>query len=384
MTPLQRVMRDAPAHGIWDSRLHLFGQCATGELGAHLRCCDHCGVRDAVPNACRSRSCPFCRSAERAAWVQQQESLLPAVPYFHAVFTVPQELRRFGRADATTFHRILFDAARESLLRICGDPKHLGVSPVALAVQHTWKQDLNYHPHVHVLVSAGGLTPEGEWRYSGETRKRGFLVPVKVLRAHYRTVLIRHLVRAFKAGYFQNLFLNAATLARFLGAVAFGKKNWNIDLKRPLSGPAAVVRYFARYVNRVAIAPSRVTNYDGDNVRFTWEDRAHGCIQRTAELPAAQFLRRFRQHLPAKGFVRIRSWGLLAHRVRKAMLARVIEALKDAVLPKNLPVVTLPTPEKTAESAVSSRMRCPHCKIGHFIYVPPHERTADDLSLIHI
>jgi len=294
MTPLQRCFADAANHGVDNPSFRAMGACATGELGNHRRVCDHCGADATVPNACRKRACPFCRQRERGEWVRAREKDLPPVGYFHVVFTVAAGLRVLAAADPAVFYRILMDASRRSLLDICGDPKHLGATPVAFAVLHTWNQRLHLHPHVHVVVSAGGLAPDGRWIHAGSTRKKAFLVPRKVLLERFKTLLIHGLLDAHAQGAWTDLPPDWREGHAFRHALlGLRKRKWSLHLERPLAGPHALVRYLARYVNRVAIDPKRVIDYDGETIRFSWQDRADGNRKRVDSLPAPAFLRRF-------------------------------------------------------------------------------------------
>ena len=383
-TALKQVIGDAAVHGHHDPRLQLYAACGSGALGYHQRCCASCDTRALVPNACRSRACPFCCNRERAEWVRAHESALPAVPYFHVVFTVPSELRACAASDPTAAYRCLMDAVRQALLTICADERHLGVTPIAFAVLHTWDQRLQLHPHVHVVVSAGGLTPAGTWRWVGSTRRRAFLVPLKVLRAHFRTVLLRKLAHCYASDAppgWRERWPTDAAFGAFLAPLR--RMTWCVHLERPLGGPQALIRYLARYVNRVAVAPQRVTAYDGQHVHLAWRDRRQGNLPRVDILPAATFLQRFRHHIPPKGLVRLRYWGLLAHRQRAQQLERCAKALaKAAPPPDNLPRLLGPprtTPETVSEPRIGG-LRCPRCG-GDMTSDGRHRRLRDLVGL---
>lgn len=379
-TALKQVIGAAATHGHHDPRLQLYAACGSGALGYHQRCCRSCDARALVPNACRSRACPFCCNRERAEWVRAQESALPAVPYFHVVFTVPSELRACAASDPKATYQCLMDAVRQALLTICADERHLGVTPIAFAVLHTWDQRLQLHPHVHVVVSAGGLTPEGTWRWAGSTRRKAFLVPLKVLRAHFRTVLLRKLAHCYASEAplgWRERWPSVTVFSAFLAPLH--RMTWCVHLERPLGGPQALIRYLARYVNRVAVAPQRITAYDGQRVHVAWRDRRQGNLPRVEILPAATFLQRFRQHIPPKGLVRLRYWGLLAHRQRAQHLERCATALAQAAPPPaNLPRILGP-PRTTPEAACEPRiggLRCPRCG-GDMTYDGHHRRLRD-------
>lgn len=379
MTPLQEVLADGERHGFPRLDLSRMGQCATGALGTHQRQCDQCGVAQTVANACRSRACPFCRQRERGEWVRTTEQDLPPVAYFHVVFTVPAELRKLAAANPAVFDGMLMNSAKQALLTICADPRHLGVTPAAFAVLHTWDQRLRLHPHVHVVVSAGGLTPDGRWLHAGDTRAKSFLVPQRVLRAHFQTVLINQLLDAHRAGRWTTLPPEWRLYHAFRHAlIQLREKSWSLHLERPLSGPQALVRYLASYVNRVAIAPSRVIAYDGSTVTFTWRDRKNGNQLMYETLSAAVFLKRFAQHIPPKGFVRIRWWGLLSPRSRVKRLAQTTIALSHAP-PAAHAVIDLPAPASTDDHELG--WRCPVCGLGHLRYAGQRTTTPAQTQL---
>lgn len=384
MNPLKECFQNAPRHGHHDSRLALAAACGTGSLGHHQRQCLACDHRDWVANACRSRACPFCRNRERAEWARCTESALPPVPYMHAVFTVPQELRTLAWLDDAIFYRTLMTSVKDALLHICQDPKHLGVTPAMFAVLHTWNQRLTLHPHVHVVISAGGLTSDGRWHWSGSGRKRAFLVPKGIIRAHFITLLINNLIKAFKSREkdhpWHQRWRNVSAFKHFL--LQQRKKKWKIHIERPLAGPQAVVRYLAGYVNRVAIAPSRVTEYDGSHIAFRWTDRngKAGPQERIERLSAHDFLQRYRQHIPPPRFVRIRFWGLMANRKRSEHTKRVATALKEAPPPPaGLAKPFHHTPPTQAQTQVHlTGMTCPKCHVkGAFGYIGHHHRKKD-------
>jgi hypothetical protein len=369
LNPLQQCLADAPRHGIVRHDLARMGACSTGALGTHMRQCDHCHHTIMLPNACRERSCPFCRQRERAEWVRAREAELPPTGYFHVVFTIPAELRRFAIDHPSVFYGILMDCVRNAILDICGDPRHLGVVPAVFAVLHTWNQRMQLHPHVHAVISAGGLTSDGTWKHASTVGRKSFLVPQPVLRARFQTLLINAILRAFDQHQWSQLpseWQERHALRHAL--IALRRRKWGIHLERPLNGPQALVRYLARYVNRVAIAPQRVIAYDGEMVTFTWQDRRHGNRECHEVLPAPRFLQRFIRHLPPRRFVRIRFWGLLAHRVKAQCAQRMQKILNH----KNQQESTInPIPAAYSNHAIGpvpdaplSGFPCPVCQVG--------------------
>jgi len=242
------------------------------------------------------------------------------IPYFHVVFTLPQQLAPLALQNKRVLYGILFRAASETLLEVAADPQHLGALIGLLAVLHTWGQSLQHHPHLHCVVPGGGLSPDHtRWTSSSDH----FFLPVKVLSRVFRGKFLASLKRTFRTGQLQ-----------FHGRLAsLGKKTdfnallnqmyrceWVVYTKPPFAGPEQVLRYLANYTHRVAISNHRILAVADGNVTFRWKDYAHGNKKKKMTLSANEFLRRFLQHVLPKGFVRIRHFGFLANRQRKALL----------------------------------------------------------------
>ncbi len=325
--------------------------CRTGRLGGHIAVCDTCGHTHFAYHSCRDRHCPRCGNLDQALWAEAQlEHLLP-ISYFHLVFTVPASLRPFfaGQARALALNA-LFAAASQSILEAS---QTRGLRPGILAVLHTWTQQLKFHPHIHCLVTGGGLGPE-EFVHC-----RRYLVPVEILRALFKGKLLQALQLQLRDG--------KAHVGRHCGYELLrdaSRRSWNIDVRRPLGGPQQVVRYFARYTHRIAISNRRIVSYDGHEVVFRWRDRADGNRHKTATLDGETFSRRFLQHTLPSGFVRIRRYGLLSNRLRAGLLVRCRDLL-DAEPPD--PIVD------DSRAAASRRIfgrdpdRCPYCHEGRLI-----------------
>jgi hypothetical protein len=301
--------------------LSALGRCHTSALGGHLYRCDGCGAEHPAYNSCRSRHCPSCLGHKSAQWLEARaEELLP-VPYFHVVFTVPQQIAEVAWANKKLVYEILFRAAAQTLLQIARDPRHLGAQIGFLAILHTWTQTLLHHPHIHCVVPGGGLSPDRK-RWIG--CRNNFFLPVKVLSRLFRGKFLALLDAAAKRG-----------ALRFAGSTAaladsrawtsllrqMYRKNWIVYAKPPFGSPEQVLKYLARYTHRVAISNRRVVSLTNESVTFRYRDRAHGNAIREMNLDGVEFLRRFLLHVLPKAFVRIRHFGLLANRVRETNLA---------------------------------------------------------------
>ncbi len=279
-----------------------------------MESCAGCGHTRVAYNSCRNRHCPKCCASQQAEWLDREARNLLPVEYHHVVFTLPAEVNRIGLLNPATVYDALLGAAAEAIKTVAADPKHLGAEVGLLLVLHTWGQTLSYHPHAHGVVTGGGLTPDGQWR----SCRPGFFLPVRVLSRVFRGVFVARMRDAFARG----VLVGFADPGAFEGWVrGLQAKDWVVYAKPPFGGPAVVLKYLARYTHRVAISNARLVNFDGDRVTFTYKDYADASKTKTMTLDAAEFLRRWVQHVLPSGFVKIRHYGLLANRHREDKLA---------------------------------------------------------------
>ena len=343
--------------------------CRTGQLGGHLAFCDTCGARHYVYHSCRNRHCPTCGGLDQRLWAEAQLQHLLPVSYFHVVFTVPASLRPFffarqGRAEALD---ALFAAVSESILETTA---RRGLRPGVLAVLHTWNQKLDRHPHVHCLVTGGGLGPEGF------VHRRRFLIPLKVLWPVFQGKLLGKLEALLDERKLSVPRDSAHELLRDAS-----RREWKIDIRRPLGGPEQVVNYFARYTRKIAISDQRLVSYDGETVLFRYRDRKDKNRSKTAALDATTFCQRFLQHVLPSRFVRIRRYGLLSNRVRGPLLAQCRE-----VLGAEPPLRLAPLGESRSEACLrifgTDPTRCPTCKLGKLVVWAEWRATRLPLDLV--
>ncbi len=325
--------------------------CRTAALGTHLEQCDHCAHQVIAYQSCRNRHCPKCHSRTRDEWLAKRaEEILP-VPYCHVVFTLPRELAVLALQNPRVIYGILFRAAAESLLELAADPKRLGARLGFLAVLHTWSQRLECHPHVHCVVPAGGLSPGGK-RWISSRKK--FFLPVVPLSCLFRGKFLAYLEQAFHLGRleFYGQVRELAHPFRFQDFLAsLHQKKWVVYAKPPFGGPEQVLRYLARYTHRVAISNGRLLSLEDGRVRFRWRDsQDHNQIKQMS-LDAVEFIRRFLLHILPSGFVKIRHFGFLSNRNRKAMVQLCRELLAPSA--------------GTPAMIERHEPLCPVCKIGH-------------------
>ena len=289
-------------HRAWVTGQHrrvfrAIAQCRTAALGGHRDRCDQCAHPALWYNSCRDRHCPKCLTAARNAWVAAREQELLPVGYVHLVFTVPEPLARLALANKRVVYDLLFRAAAETLQQVAANPKRLGGDVGGLMVLHTWGQRLQHHPHVHCVVPAGGLSPDGtRWIHARPT----FFLPVKVLRQVFRGKLIAGLARGAGAGppRLSRRPRRARPEAAFRAWLrSLYRQPWVVYAKPPFGSPAHVLHYLARYTHRVAISNHRLVDVTADAVSFRWKDYRHGSQIKTLTLDADEFLRRFLLHV---------------------------------------------------------------------------------------
>jgi hypothetical protein len=290
------------------------------------------------------------------------------VDYYHVVFTVPHELAAIAAAHPRPYYGMLFRAVRETLLEVAADPRHLGAKIGGQMVLHTWGQTLQLHPHVHVIVPGGGLSPDGR---SWVRCRPNFFLSVKVLGRVFRGKLLAFLREAYDAGQlpFTGGLAHLSRPARFFAwrKDLYGRE-WNIYCQPPCGGAERVLKYLARYTYRVAISNDRLEAITAEGIRFRYKDYERGGKWRRMTLSPDEFLRRFSQHILPRGFVRIRAFGFLAGSGREEQLACCRKLLSATTDSQEMGEV--------ANSAIEpdEPPRCPHCQKGLLVLVEDRSR----------
>lgn len=296
--------------------LAFIGRCRTEAMGVLRKVpCENCGAEYPLFRSCRNRNCPGCQAEARGEWLEAREQELLDVPYFHVVFTVPEELNVIALWCPQVFYSALLRAAGQTLLDV-GMSK-LGARLGVLAILHTWGQNLWLHPHAHCVVPGGGLSADGH-RWIGVENPE-YLLPVKVLWRRFRTLMCERLRIALRKGF---LRLPADISAEQIIRTVAGKK-WIAYAKAPFGGPEQVLEYLSQYTHRVAISNSRIISYEEHKVTFRWRDYADGHRVKQCTVSAEEFLRRFLMHVLPDRFVRIRYFGFYSNGHRTENIARV-------------------------------------------------------------
>lgn len=293
--------------------MHAIEICRTAELGGHVDACEDCGHVKISYNSCRNRHCPKCQFLRKEKWLEARGKELLPIPYFHVVFTVPEALNPLVLRNQAVVYNLLFKAASETLMEL-SVPRfgRIGV----IAILHTWGQNLIDHPHLHCIVTGGGLAG-GRWKPS----KRNFFLPVKVMSRLFRGKFLGYLKKTYegkKLTFPGTISHMEGTFQTVLNAL-YGRE-WVVYCKPPFNGPETVVTYLGRYTHRVAITNHRIISIEEGNVSFFWKDYADGNRRKVMTLDAHEFVRRFLLHVLPDGFVKIRHFGILSNRNRKACL----------------------------------------------------------------
>src|SRR5271157_755174 len=343
----------------------------TAALGGHVLGCLECGHQEVSYNSCGNRHCPKCQATAAARWLETQAADLLDTPYFHVVFTLPSALGPVAQHNPRVMYGLLMRAAAQTLLEVAANPKHRGAEVGVLAVLHTWGQNLTLHPHVHCVVTGGGLAPDESRWIAG---RDDFFLPVRVLSRVFRGKFLSGLRTAFRRGRLRfpgkpAVLGDSEQFNRLLSETV--RTDWVVYAKRPTKGPATVLKYLARYTHRTAISNRRLVSLADGQVTFRWKDYAHGGKRGTMTLEAVEFVRRFLMHVLPAGFVRVRHYGLLANRHRQEKLARCRELLGMAMTPQADTAPTDPDviPPPVHEATVTPTRVCPRCGAGRMIVV---------------
>ncbi len=289
--------------------------CRTAALGGHVAACVDCNHTQIAYNSCRNRHCPKCQGQVARDWLAAREAELLPVPYYHVVFTVPAAIANIAYQNKAVIYDLLLKTSAEAMLTIAADPEHLGARIGFTSVLHTWGSAMIHHPHVHMIVPGGGISPD---KHRWVKCKPNYLLPVRALSKRFRRRLLEKLTAAHAAGmlhfYGEHRYLaDAGAFASFLAPLK--KIKWYVHIQSPFAGPETVLAYLSRYTHRVAIANSRLIAADRNAITFKCKNyRLKGRKRyKTMKLAPHEFIRRFLLHVLPRGLHRIRHYGLFAN-----------------------------------------------------------------------
>lgn len=363
-----------PAHKL--RTLNALQKCRTEYMGGHIEACEDCGEVRVAYNSCRNRHCPKCGAIEKEKWIINREADLLPVKYFHVVFTVPDKLNSLFLNNQVAMYNLLFSVVWDVMKGFGKTKKWIGGRIGATAILHTSGQNLNYHPHLHLIVPAGALMPNGKWKHS---RKRGkYLFKVDQLSEVFSARFVKQIRILKKSGSISGQIPNGLF-----------DKDWVVYAKQPFGGAKQVINYLSRYTHRTAISNDRIKGVDDKIVTFTWKDYKNNYAKQTTTLPGEKFLRLFCMHILPPDFTRIRHYGFLSSASKRKSLA-IIRASLNA----DPPCVTTKKPwQEIAFERMGIRPGICNCCGGKMVIIetipnrfvpgkraPPVKKTSKSLN----
>jgi len=352
------------------SVLKKLSDCHTVRLGMHVYACNHCQHRHYQYHSCGNRHCPNCGGLKREQWLQDRLSELLPTTYFHLVFTLPEQLRSLAMGNRKALFNLLFEASSYTLRKLGNDEKYLGGTPGIISILHTNGQDLTFHPHVHSIVTGGGLNKDGKW--IKEKRKSGnFLFPRRAMEKIFKGYFMEKLQQLHQNGSLK--IEDEEQHKNMLETVRY--KKWNVYAKAPFGGPHQVLEYLGRYTHKVAISTHRIQEIMDTGITFRYKDYKDGNKQKLMTLSHEEFLRRFEQHILPRGFVKIRHSGFMSHQHKGARLESICKQLAIAPPP---PKVQLPVRILAAITYGVDITQCSICKVGTLERIATYVNVAKE------
>ncbi|MBQ4481962.1 MAG: IS91 family transposase [Lachnospiraceae bacterium] len=333
--------------------------CKTGELGYSLEVCPECGVFSIHNASCNNRSCPCCQHPQEKKWVAERKTeLIEGIAYYHVIITLPEELNPLIRANEKLLLTLFFHCVNDTLLSLCEDKRYMGAKPAIMAVLHTWGQKLNYHPHIHVCLSGGGLTKQGSFV---ESRHKGFIIPQPVIAASFRGRFLCSLKKLYETGQLSFVFTPSLEAPEewkeFIDALF--DKQWMPFLKETFNGKGNAIEYLGRYSYRTAISNSRILSIENEQITFRYKDYKDGKMK-TRTVSGSAFIGMFLQHILPKGFSRIRYAGYITNGAKKRSL-KLIHKLRGSTYQGN-PYRNMKMRELILTLFNRDIGCCPHCQ----------------------
>lgn len=326
-------------------------ECRSITLGGHVKKCPNGHVEGVWYNSCGHRSCPQCSHLPKERWLEKQKSRLLGCDHFHVIFTIAHELDDLWRMNARAMTEILFRSARDTLFELLADERYLGARVGVIMALHTWGRTLSFHPHVHCLVTGGGLTSSGEWR----AVSNGYLLPVRVVRLVFRGKFLAGVGQAIAQ---ERLTLPAGTSEQKLKNLLnqLGRKKWNVCIRERYSHGTGVVTYLARYVRGGPLSNGKLQRVDQAGVTFRYRDHHDGKVK-PMKLTAQEFIGRALRHVPDKGTVVLRHYGLYG-RCGKTLRDRCREQLGQR---EEQTSKVLTVEQYLENTGYTEKLRCPVC-----------------------
>ncbi len=303
---------------------HAILNCKSGRLGVNLSQCTSCGHTEIHNNSCRNRNCPNCQAVLKEIWVDKRRAEVIDTPYFHVVFTLPHELNPLIYCNQKLLYGLLHRCCAETLLELSADKKWLGATPGIIQVLHTWNQQLDYHVHMHCIVSGGGLTKDGKLRKSSGH----FFIRTEVLRDKFKGKYM-----AYLSSLYENGSLAFSSSCEDLRNPYHWKEwknrlygmDWCPYIKETFNGFGNAIEYLGRYTHKIAISNSRILSVSEDTVTFSARGKKPDEPKRQITLSHTEFIRRYLMHVLPSGFQKIRYYGFLNNRYKNRNLKRIFK-----------------------------------------------------------
>lgn len=341
------------------TKLH---HCHTAAIGVHTyKCSDpDCKYLHHQYHSCGNRHCPNCGGLKKEQWVEDLTADLLPTAYYHVVFTLPHELHPIILGNRKALFKLLFDSASKTLLQFAGDKKYLGAKCSITAILHTWGQQLSFHPHLHCIVSGGGVDENSKW-VAAKRKNDKFLFPVKAMQIVFKAIFLKELRLLMSKNKLQ---ITGIDIQKIINEAGF--KKWKVYAKRPFGNVASVVEYLGRYTHKIAITSHRIIDINEGNIIFKYKDYADGNKQKEMALSIPEFLRRFELHILPRHFVKIRHYGLLQNHGKIQRLNTIRVQMNLGALP---PKIQIPVSQRMLEKYGKDITRCPKCSKGKLVWM---------------
>ena len=334
--------------------------CKTEKLGAHKYICDECGYEEIAYNSCRNRHCPNCQTGKKVKWIEARKEEVLNIKYYHVVFTIPSEMYLLTLQNQEKMYKLLFKASAETLKELAKDEKYLGGEIGFFSILHTWGQNLMYHPHIHLVVTGGGLSETEKWV---EKKEEDFFIPVKVMSRKFRGKFLSYVKKSKNLKFFgENKDLENPEVFNNLMQQMY-EKEWVVYCKEPFKNAESVIQYLGRYTHRVAISNERIIKIEDGKVTFKWRDYKDNNQMKEMTITTEEFIRRFLIHILPPKFMKIRYYGILGNRNKKKKLLKCKILTRTKIYKKK----ELPTLELLKKVLGKDFNLCPQCKKGHML-----------------
>ena len=333
--------------------------CKSEKLGAHKYICDECGYEEIAYNSCRNRHCPNCQTGKKVKWIEARKEEVLNIKYYHVVFTIPSEMYLLTLQNQEKMYKLLFKATAETLKELAKDETYLGGEKGFFSILHTWGQNLMYHPHIHLVVTGGGLSETEKW----VEKEENFFIPVKVMSRKFRGKFLSYVKKSKNLKFFgENKDLENPEVFNNLMQQMY-EKEWVVYCKEPFKNAESVIQYLGRYTHRVAISNERIIKIEDGKVTFKWRDYKNNNQMKEMTITTEEFIRRFLIHILPPKFMKIRYYGILGNRNKKKKLLKCKILTRTKIYKKK----ELPTLELLKKVLGKDFNLCPQCKKGHML-----------------